>query len=226
MSRDDLIREMNVYYDRRAPWHDEYMSYHSQREHETLMQPLLDQIKERIIGKDVLEVACGTGIWTQTLTTRARSVVATDVNASVIELAKLKEYRGAPVRFEEVDAYALDKIAGSFDVAFMADWWSHIPKQRVADFLQALHDHLEKGACVIIIDMLVIDFFEQEEVRYDEDGNRISRRTVPGGGEFWVVKNFPDETELRETLSPYADDIKYIRDNDLQRWMVMYTKRG
>ncbi len=226
MDRDELISEMNAYYDRRAPWHDEYMSFHSKEDHEKLMRPLIETLKPKITGKAVIEVACGTGIWTQTLAGFARLVVAADVNDSVINIARSREYGETPVRFEVVDAYALDQISGTFDVVYMADWWSHIPKQRVADFIQTLHRHLEKGACVIIVDMLWREAFEQEEVQVDADGNRCGKRVLPDGSEFWVVKNFPDETELRSTVSPYARNIEHFRFDELERWMVMYSKRG
>ena len=67
-------------------------------------------------------------------------------------------------------------------------------------------------------------FFAQEEAYLDDEGNRISIRTLPDGSRFQVVKNFPTEGELRETLSPFADDICYCEHDGLRRWLLAYTR--
>ncbi|MCK4372115.1 MAG: class I SAM-dependent methyltransferase [candidate division Zixibacteria bacterium] len=226
MSDDKLIREMNAYYDRRAPWHDEYLSYESNEKMEALLGPIIRRVEEFIVGQDVLEVACGTGIWTQVLTRRARTVVATDVNSSVIEIARRKEYRGAQPAFVVADAYRLDEIESSFDLAFMTDWWTHVPRQMLPSFMEGLHRRLRKNAHVVVIDMMPQNIHQGNDVVYDADGNRRRQRILPDGSQFEVVKNFPTEQELTKVIDPYADQIHYWQDQALLRWVLIYRLRN
>ena len=38
----------------------------------------------------------------------------------------------------EADAYALPESLGRFNAAFAGFWWSHVPRQRLAEFLASL----------------------------------------------------------------------------------------
>ena len=225
MDDDNLISGMNEYYDRRAPIHDEKMSYESNEQMETLFKPILTMLEPFIAGKDILEIACGTGNWTQILTKRARSVVATDVNQSTIEIARQKEYADPKPKFVETDAYHLDGVKGPFDAAFMADWWTHIPKKKVPQFLDNLHRKLRSTGCVVVVDMLPYDLPDDETESFDSDGNRIHERTLPEGGSFSVVKNYPSRQELVDAISPYADEVHYWLNQALKRWVLIYRLR-
>jgi len=192
---------------------------------EVLLGPMIALFEEYVRDKDVLEIACGTGNWTQVLARRARSVTATDVNDSVLAIARGKPLTDKRVTFRVADAYTLDGVDGLFDVAFAADWWSHIPKAMILPFLEVLHRRLRDDARVVFLDMMPCDVFESEEVCYDDDGNRISTRTVPDGSQFRVVRNFPDEQELRSVLDQVARRIEYLEHLPLRRWLLTYTKR-
>lgn len=57
--------------------------------------------------KDILEIACGTGYWTEKIAKTAKSIHAIDVNEAVIEIAQQKNL-GNKVRFEVADLYNLN----------------------------------------------------------------------------------------------------------------------
>jgi demethylmenaquinone methyltransferase/2-methoxy-6-polyprenyl-1,4-benzoquinol methylase len=218
-----LIQQMNQYYDRRAPWHDSYMGYTSNAEMELLLAPLIRRFEKYIANRDVLEIACGTGNWTQVLARRARSVTATDVNLSALDIARTKPFEGT-VTFEQADAYALEMLTGRFDVAFAGDWLSHVPKGAIPKFIRGLHERLQPEAKVIFLDMMPCKEFDAETVSFDCDGNRVSERTLLDGDKFFVVKNFPREDELRAVFAPFAADIEYYVDEPLKRWLLIYTR--
>jgi demethylmenaquinone methyltransferase/2-methoxy-6-polyprenyl-1,4-benzoquinol methylase len=222
MTEKDIVSEMNAYYARRAPWHDENMGYSSNEAMEELLGPIIDWVEPHIRGRYVLEIACGTGNWTQVLSQRAKSVVATDVNASVLEIARQKPYSGKNVVLQVADAYSLDSVEGTFDAAFGADWWSHIPKQEIPKFLGSLLPKLSSGSSVVMIDMLHRPQFDDWFSHYDRYGNRIDKRPMQDGGAFHVVKNFPDERELVQLLTPMVTDIEYREHEDLLRWMLTF----
>lgn len=231
MDYDDPVNQMNAYYDVRAPWHDEYMSYTSNAAMEKLMAPIIADIEPMVTGKRVLEIACGTGNWTQILAKRARSVLATDVNRSSLTIAKAKDMYGGAVEFCVCDAYHLDQLADRFEVAFAADFFSHVPKQHYGLFLSGLRLRLESGAAVIMIDMDE-QAHDREGVHRDSFGNLANVRTLPNGQTFSVIKNFPSQTELEKLLGPYAVAMTYRhyaafeRYPTLRRWMATYRARG
>jgi demethylmenaquinone methyltransferase/2-methoxy-6-polyprenyl-1,4-benzoquinol methylase len=225
MNTRDLIEHMNKYYAKRAPEHDYFMGYRGNKEMERLLGPMIEWFEDDVRGKDVLEIACGTGNWTQVLAKRARSVVATDVNKTIIKIARTKTYDNDRVRFQVADAYNLEKIDGSFNAAFAADWWSHIPRAALRPFVTGLKDRLRPRSRVVIIDMLSNERLNRWFSHYDDDGNLIHKRDFPDGEVFEVVKNFPTELELLEVLSGLADDIEYREHDILHRWMLTFATK-
>jgi demethylmenaquinone methyltransferase/2-methoxy-6-polyprenyl-1,4-benzoquinol methylase len=214
---------MNEYYCRRASWHDTYMGYRGNPTMEDLLGPLIRWFETYVTDADVLEIACGTGNWTQVLARRARSVTATDINDSVLELAGAKPYASDNVRFQLTDAYHLDGLSGKYTAAFAADWWSHIPKSCVPVFLTALCARLEPGSRVIMIDMLPAENLNFLGTYYDEEGNRINLRRLPSGEEFEVVKNFPTEEELVSSIEGFGREVEYRTHDPLKRWMLSFV---
>lgn len=223
MRDDDIIEQMNDYYARRARWHDEYMSYSSNEAMEDLLGPIIGWVEAYVKARNVLEIACGTGNWTQVLSRRANSVTATDVNGSALEIARGKPYARGNVTFRVADAYSLEGIEGPFDAAFSADWWSHMPRQEIPRFLDAVIARLRPGSSVVMIDMLHQPFFDEWFSHYDDHGNRIDRRTLPDGGVFDVVKNFPSEEELVGMLAGKVVNPEYREHDHLKRWMLTFS---
>lgn len=216
-----MIAEMNRYYDARAPWHDQYMGYQSNRGMEKLLEPIISSVENMICKKRVLEIACGTGNWTQVLAKRATSVTAVDISPKALEIAREKIQKYDNVTLMVDDAYKLDKVMGPFDTVFAVDWWSHIPKQAVPLFLKALKTKLQAEAVSIFIDMSFSEHFRQFPCYYDKDDNRISVRKLPDGSEFKVIKNFPGEAELRKVLADHFASIEYYEFPSLARWMII-----
>lgn len=226
MQNVDILEQMNMYYERRASVHDALMGYTSQDATERLLAPIIRRFEKHVIGKNVLEIACGTGNWTQILSRRARSVLATDICASVIEIAKEKSYSAGNVAFRTADAFELRSLEGKYDAAFAADWWSHIPRSKLVGFLAGLHKKLRPGAPVVFVDMMACDSQHRMFSHYDDEGNLIHRRRLPSGEQYYVVKNFPTEAELRETLGGTAEGIEYYQHLAMRRWILAYTPRS
>ncbi len=218
-----LITEMNRYYEARAPWHDQYMSYTNNAELEALLAPIIADIVPYVANQDVVEIACGTGNWTQILATRARSVLATDGSAAMLAHARTKAYPRKNVTFTVADAYTLDAVDRTCSAAFAADWWSHIPKSKIAPFLQKLHEKLGRGASVLFLDMTYQDYPEFTAYRHDAEGNGITKRRLPNGQQFDVIKNFPTEHELRTHVATVAEQMHYVEYATLHRWLFAYT---
>jgi SAM-dependent methyltransferase len=222
MAAEDIVREMNEYYRARAPWHDGYMSYTDNAAMEDLLAPVIAFVEPFVAGRDVLEIACGTGNWTQVLARRARSVLAMDINESMVAIARSKEYAGGAVSFLVDDAYGMASVRGGFQASFAADWWSHVPASRLRPFLRLLHSKLASESRVVFVDMLPQDHPDLTPYRRDEEGNLIHRRRLPDGHEFDVLKNFPKRDDVLAALDGLGREALYWEHSDLKRWAVGY----
>ena len=72
---------MERYYSRRAA---EYERIYEKPERQAELEWLRNRIPEVFAGREVLEVACGTGYWTQYIARAARKVSACDINEAVL----------------------------------------------------------------------------------------------------------------------------------------------
>jgi cyclopropane fatty-acyl-phospholipid synthase-like methyltransferase len=210
--------ELVDYYERRAR---EYEAIYAKPERQADLAMLRREVAARLAGRRVLEVACGTGYWTQVAARSAANIVATDAAEEPMRIARAKDYGNARVRFQWADAYALDERLGKFDAALAFFWWSHIALSRIGDFLHALHRRLEAGARVLFMDNTYVEGNSTPIAERDAEGNTYQLRPLADGSKNRVLKNFPTEAELRAHLAPHAAQITY---RELQYyWLVDYT---
>ena len=208
------------YYARRA---GEYEKIFAKPERQPDLASLRALLDGRFAGRDVLEVACGTGYWTPLISGSARSVLATDINEEVLDIARHKAYPNHNVEFRIADAYTLANVTGRFSAGFAGFWWSHIPKQRLSHFLDCFHSKLLPGARVVFLDNNYVERSNTPIARRDSDDNTFQKRKLEDGAEFEVLKNFPTETELRASVTARADDVEVIQFN--YYWCLRYTLR-
>jgi SAM-dependent methyltransferase len=188
--------ELVSYYRRRA---SEYEAIYAKPERQPDLARLKDEIPARLRRARVLEIACGTGYWTELIAPVAALVVAIDLAEEPMRIARNKTCRG-DVRFEIADAYALPSSLGSFDAALAVFWWSHIPRERIAVFLASLHARLEPDARVVLMDNRYVEGSSTPITEIDTHGNTYQMRRLGDGTPVRVLKNFPSEDELRSHL--------------------------
>jgi 2-polyprenyl-3-methyl-5-hydroxy-6-metoxy-1,4-benzoquinol methylase len=155
----------------------------------------------------VLEIACGTGLWTQALAGPADTVTAIDAAPEVVEIAR-DRVRSGNVRFEVADVFAWDTGA-RFDVIFFSAWLSHVPMSRFEQFWQTLRALLAENGRVLFIDEHVD---EREKEAYVEGREEIVERRLRDGSTFHVIKNFVDPEPLELELRRLGWDCTIRRD--------------
>ena len=212
---DDVAR----YYAARAQMYDASAGYMDALA-EQLREPIKNRFRDALRGHDVLEIACGTGYWTQVIAVTARSVLATDLDPGMISLARIRMSAVGNVRCEVADAYTLNGVRGRFTAAFSHWWWSHVPKSRLREFLSVLHRKLVPGALVVFADQLPYDWPDR---RRDQEGNLLERRVLGDGSRWEIVKNFPTEQEIAEQLVGLAGSFSYIEYPESGYWTLTYN---
>lgn len=214
-------KELETYYADRAA---EYEDVYRKPERQESIAWLNSRLRQAFAGRTVLEVACGTGFWTQTLAEVAARVVATDINREVLEIAEQKPLPPGKVTFLEDDAFSLRSIPSQeFSGGFSGFWWSHIPKAQIAPFLEAFHAKLQPGAKVMFADNCYVEGSNHPISRTDEDGNTYQERTLANGTCYEVLKNFPARQELEDAVALYAEAIDY--EASAYYWCLSYTLR-
>ena len=209
---------MKAYYAQRAKEYDEIYEKPERQEDIAWMQQWL---ATRFPNQRVLEVACGTGYWSQYIARSAILLDGIDVNPPVIELAQTRHYAdGCRIRFFEDDAYQLDNVVDQYDAAFAGFWVSHIPKQNLDAFFSRLHRRLLPGAQVVMIDNRFVREHSTSVHRYDEYGNGYQVRQLNSGEQFEVLKNFPTSDEFQQLLSGQVANIRF-RDREFF-WILEY----
>jgi SAM-dependent methyltransferase len=216
------IRHSNLttYYAARAP---EYDKIYDRPERQNDLRRLRELLCTLLGGRRVLELACGTGYWTQAIAEVARSVLALDANQELLKIAaaRLRFFSNTALLID--DAFTLSTIADTFDAGLAAFWWSHVPKENIPAFLDTFHSKLHSGAMVIFTDNRFVEGSSTPICRTDEHGNSYQLRRLADGSEHDIVKNFPTAQELDAALRPRASHYAL---HELQYfWCVTYTLR-
>jgi len=193
------------YYAERAKEHDKVYLKPERQEDIKIIHAYL---REGFSGLKVLEVACGTGYWTQTIAESALSISASDYNSEVLDIARSRDYKISDITFFEDDAYKLSKANGAYNSGFAGFFWSHIPFNKLQEFLNCFHSKLKEGSKIVFVDNAFVEGSSTPIARTDKDGNTYQARKLENGKEFEVLKNFPTEDSLREILGKYSKDIK------------------
>ena len=212
--------QLEQYYAKRAAVYEQVYDK-PERQHE--LEWLRHRVPEILRGRTVLEVACGTGYWTQFIAREAAKVYACDINDAVLEIAREKPIPPARAQFFKADAVTLEGAPAGCDAAFAGFWWSHVKKSDLAKFVLNLAAKLGSGAIVAILDNRFAEGSSTAVSRRDAEGNTYQIRHLPNGEEYEVLKNFPTPEELAEAVRPVAraaelETVTYY-------WLMTFTIR-
>ncbi len=148
---------------------------------------------------DVLELACGTGLWTERLLAHAHRITAVDAAPEVLELNR-QRLHSKKIRYLPADLFAW-RPEQRFDCVFFGFWLSHVPPERFESFWQMVADSLRPGGRVFFVDSK----FEPTSTARDHklgppDAGTVVRR-LKNGQEYQIVKIFYLREELLRRLT-------------------------
>jgi demethylmenaquinone methyltransferase/2-methoxy-6-polyprenyl-1,4-benzoquinol methylase len=204
------------YYKDRAK---EYEKIYSKPERQLDLLTAGQILQDTFSGLDVLEIACGTGYWTEKISGTAKSILATDINDIVIEIAKSKKYLGTKVDFQIADMFNLTAVVKR-ESLFGGFIWSHIKLQDLKRFIDVANSLVKAGGTIVFMDNNYVEGSNLPLTEKDDSGNTYHTRTLEDGTTHKVLKNFPSEAAIREVLTGRASEIDFIQ---LQYyWILKY----
>jgi SAM-dependent methyltransferase len=156
---------------------------------------------------DVLELACGTGLWTRHLAAYATSLTAVDGSEEVLAINRAR-VGDARVDYRQVDIFNWLPEPESFDVCFFSFWLSHVPQQRFAAFWEMVGSALRPGGRVLFIDSARTDRSTAADHQLPVDDEATMTRRLDDGREFQIVKRFYDPRALECELASLGFDVR------------------
>jgi len=186
---DGLVAHQLRYYRARAGEYDA-TSYGADSGERASVPAIVDRLG---ISGDVIELACGTGIWTAELARYATTLTAVDGAPEMLDLAR--ERVPAGVTFEQADLFDWAPPGSSWDVVFFAAWLSHVPADRFDGFWSSVAAALRPGGRVVALDELPARSFHEDQIE-----GEVAVRTLQDGTKHEIVKVFWEPFALEQRL--------------------------
>jgi SAM-dependent methyltransferase len=198
--------DMVDYYDARAPEYDDWYLRRGRYErgaiHDAAWNAELDAAGRWLDGVpwsgEIVELAAGTGWWSPLLASRGELSLY-DASPAALDRARerlVAHGLRAHLHVRDVWADPDRKVDG----LFMGFWLSHVPRERLADFLALCRRWLKPGARLAFIDSLADEASGASD--HPAPADDLAIRRLDDGREFTIVKVFYEAGELRSALEP------------------------
>jgi demethylmenaquinone methyltransferase/2-methoxy-6-polyprenyl-1,4-benzoquinol methylase len=208
----DILQEQIAYYHARAQEYDESINLtgrFAHLAHDEGVDQAFAEVAAALLTlppvERTLELACGTGMWTQALVKISQSVTAVDASSEMIEINRQK-IADPRVQYQQADLFRWQPD-DEYDLVMFGFWISHVPPDMLDNFLAKVKRALRVGGRVFIVDepLGVVD-----DLTPLTEGN-IQPRTLADGRTFKIVKVFYDPVVLKNDLSALGfDEVNYV----------------
>jgi 2-polyprenyl-3-methyl-5-hydroxy-6-metoxy-1,4-benzoquinol methylase len=198
---DPILEEQKHYYRERASEYDEWFyrlgRYDRGPEWNHRWCEEVGTLQKAVAGlggfECILELACGTGIWTKALTAMTGDLTAIDASPEVIEINRGKIGQSS-ITYLQCDIFEWQPER-QYDLVFFAFWLSHVPPGQLAAFLKTVYSAVRPGGHVFIIDSRP----------YEQSADQTYQtRKLKDGREFRIVKIYYDPSTLKATLEQHG----------------------
>lgn len=213
---DDILQEQIAYYRARSGEYDDWFYRLNRYDHGAeLNRQWFDEaaVVRRALHDlghvgDALELACGTGIWTQELARLADRITALDAAEEVIALNRAK-VRSAKVEYRQIDLFAWEPDR-QYDLVFFGFWLSHVPPERLASFLATVSRAARPGGHIFMVDSRQESVSSATDHPLRQDEHIFHTRKLKNGSVYTIVKVFYKQDDLRAALSAagFSPDVR------------------
>jgi cyclopropane fatty-acyl-phospholipid synthase-like methyltransferase len=198
-----VLDEQLAYYRARAPEYDQWFErvgrYDHGPEHTRTWHVEVATVRGwlrdlQLAGRDVLELAPGTGIWTEVLLDDGATVTAVD--GALEMLAQLRARVGArPLSTVHADLFDWTPPR-AFDAIVSCFFMSHVPDERFDAFAAFLHSALHPDGQLFLLDGLREPTSAAVDHVLPERSTQTMLRQLDDGRTFTIVKRFREDDEL------------------------------
>lgn len=177
MADKDILQEQIAYYRARAPEYDQSLKSQDQ------LEPFRRSLRAMPAVADVVELACGTGIWTKELLEIGGTVTAIDASPEMLAInrARIADDRA---RYQEADLFTWEPER-QYDLLFAAFWLSHVPPEFMEAFLDKIRRAVRPSGTVYIIDQCNDILHDMRRIAWE---GVVQKRRVRDGRAFSLVK--------------------------------------
>ncbi len=199
----DILQNQIAYYRARAQEYDE--TTEGVEELNGAFARARDLLQQRGPFEHILELACGTGAWTQVLLAMGQDITALDAAPEMLTIAQQK-LADARVHYQQVDLFAW-KPTREYHLVFFANWLSHVRPQELVAFLTKVAHAVRPGGYMAIVDQYA-PMLEDREIAQEGEGGRIyALRPLRSGETFTIVKVFYKIEILQEVFTSLGFDV-------------------
>jgi demethylmenaquinone methyltransferase/2-methoxy-6-polyprenyl-1,4-benzoquinol methylase len=206
-----ILREQSAYYDARASEYDDVWYRRGRYDlgaagnerwfaETARLEAFVDTAE---IAGDVLELACGTGLFTKRLARRAARLTALDMSPRVLAINAAR-VDDPSVVYSQADVFGWEPPEGRlYDAIFFGFFMSHIPPHRLDAFWERLERWLAPGGRVWFCDDAPgVDERPSNPGESVADGpDWAHRRTLHDGRSFTIVKICHEPETLTDWLA-------------------------
>jgi len=206
MKLEGLLAEQLAYYRARAPEYDAWFLRQGRFDrgdaHRERWGAEVGRLEQALAAfapdGDILELACGTGWWTERLSEYGTSLTALDASPEVIALNR-QRLPSKPINYVQADLFTW-RPERTYDTVFFSFWLSHVPPERFGGFWDTVRRSLNPGGRVFFIDSCYApEATARDHTLNDPDALSVTRR-LEGGRTFEVVKVFYEPERLTAQL--------------------------
>ncbi len=208
----DLLQQQAAYYRARAQEYDQWFyrqgyydwgpAFKAQWQQE--VQIVRAQLHSSADHIHILEMAGGTGIWTQELVQIGSHITTLDAAPEMIAINRAK-LQSEQVTYQQVDLFQWQPQR-EYDMVFFGFWLSHVPAEKLSPFLQMVHRALKPAGRLFFVDSQQAETTSPHRRTIQLSSDRESR-ALNDGRRFEIVKIYYHPPQLTETLRQHGFDI-------------------
>ncbi len=196
------LDEMREYYRVRASEYDDWFYRRGRYDHSPEsnaqwfreVNEVFTALDTFALEGDILELAPGTGIWTERLLRKANSITAVDASSEMIAINRAR-VAAERVSYVQADLFTWQPRQ-SYDAVFFGFWISHVPTERLDGFLQTIAAAVRPGGKLFFVDGRREPTSTAHDHTLPQEGSQTMIRKLNDGQAFTIVKNFYNPTVL------------------------------
>jgi len=213
---DAVLTEQIDYYEARAAEYDEWIDrkghYDRGPEANARWTLELEQVRQRLANAnltgDVLELAPGTGNWTEIAARSATTLTAIDASAAMIAENRARLTRSGladRVTYLQADLFAWQPDR-HYDGIVMGFFLSHVPDDLLDGFLATLAVALKPGGRLFFVDSRHTSTSSRPDSPYPDADDPLTVRHLNDGRAFTIYKLFRNPANLAAAFARHGID--------------------